>query len=353
VILVQAGGSQCEHARDVRKRHSGHLLPTSLLPVANRPLLRHALDWLAASGVRSTVVVVPEAIAKDAREAVPRGSRPIVIQWLERLPGESLADTLSAVAGFLEDEPFILHLADSLARQGLRSLTKSGPADRFDAMILVQEEPPSRSGNVIDLRHHLEPEDPRFRVPRGAPAGVALLGAGALEAVAALEPARRRFEAFADRLLALGGTVRACPVHEWWRFRGGAGALLEGNRFALDGLRADFDPALLVNSVVQGSVVIHRTAHVESSTIRGPAVIGPGAQVCEAYVGPYTSIGERAVIEGAEIEHSVIFAGASIKHLGGRLDASVVGRDARIFRDFRLPRAFRLEVGEGANVSLA
>jgi glucose-1-phosphate thymidylyltransferase len=57
-------------------------------------------------------------------------------------------------------------------------------------------------------------------------------------------------------------------------------------------------------------------------------------------------------IEGAEIEHSVVLSGASISHLGGRLEASVIGPKSRVFRDFRLPRALRLTVGEGAEVSL-
>ena len=59
------------------------------------------------------------------------------------------------------------------------------------------------------------------------------------------------------------------------------------------------------------------------------------------------------LIEGSEVEHSIILAGASISHLGGRLEASVVGPRARVFRDFRLPKALRLNVGEGAQVTLA
>jgi glucose-1-phosphate thymidylyltransferase len=100
-------------------------------------------------------------------------------------------------------------------------------------------------------------------------------------------------------------------------------------------------------------VVADATARIESSIVRGPAIVGPGAHVREAYVGPYTSIGEGVVIEGAEIEHSVVLAGASISYLGGRLEASVVGCDTKIFQDFRLPRALRVLVGQGANISLA
>ena len=42
-----------------------------------------------------------------------------------------------------------------------------------------------------------------------------------------------------------------------------------------------------------------------------------------------------------------------IEHLGGRLEASVVGRGARVYRDFALPRAYRLRVGDGNEISLA
>jgi len=307
-----------------------------------------------ASRVRSTVVVVPEGMAGDAREALRHKPRAMEIHWLERLPTEPLADVLTAAQGFLEGEPFILHLADSMARKSLPSRAETDPVDSLDAVILVQEEARSHPGEVVDLRPRLERAHPYFRVRRGAPAGVAVMGAGALDAAAALDPSRcRGFEALADRLLALGGTVRTRRVREWWRFRGRTGALLEGNRFALDGVSADFDRAHIASSDIQGSVVAHATASIESSIVRGPALIGPGARVHQAYIGPYTSLGERVVIEGAEIEHSVVFAGASIKHLGGRLEASIVGRDARIFRDFRLPRALRLEIGDGANVSLA
>jgi len=89
-----------------------------------------------------------------------------------------------------------------------------------------------------------------------------------------------------------------------------------------------------------------------ASVIVGPTVIGPGARIADAYIGPYTSIGSDVRIEGAEVERSIILPGASIMHIGGRLVGSVVGRDARVFRDFSLPRALRLNVGDGGEVSL-
>ena len=91
---------------------------------------------------------------------------------------------------------------------------------------------------------------------------------------------------------------------------------------------------------------------MQSSVIVGPAIVGPGALVRDSYIGPYTSIGAGVHIEGAEIERSIIMPRASITHIGGRLVGSVVGCDARVFRDFSLPRALRLNVGDGGEVAL-
>ena len=87
--------------------------------------------------------------------------------------------------------------------------------------------------------------------------------------------------------------------------------------------------------------------------IRGPAVIGAGVAVDDAYVGPFTSIGDGAQLDGAEIEDSIVCAGAVIRHVSGRIEQSVVGHQARLFRDFGLPKTLRLVVGDGTEVALA
>ena len=128
--------------------------------------------------------------------------------------------------------------------------------------------------------------------------------------------------------------------------------LLELNRIALDHLDEKVQRPNNTGNHFEGRVWIDERASVRASVIVGPAVIGPNATVADAYIGPYTSVGAGARIEGAEIERSIISPGASIMHIGERLAASVVGRDARVFRDFSLPRALRLWVGDGNEVAL-
>ena len=57
-------------------------------------------------------------------------------------------------------------------------------------------------------------------------------------------------------------------------------------------------------------MVIEPGARLERATVRGPAIIGAGARLTDCYVGPYTAIGEDCVVEGAEVEHSILLAGS-------------------------------------------
>jgi glucose-1-phosphate thymidylyltransferase len=325
----------------------------STLPVANRALLGHALDWLAQAGLREAAVIVPQELAGPARDAGAGGRGSLSVSWVEQLPDEPLAHVLGDLTGFLDDEPFVLHLADSLAKQSLRSLTAGGDGRDTEALLVIDESREVELAQVVQLRAAVGGGPVCPRPLRNDAAGVAVMSARALEAAAELDlPADHLLEALTERIQQRGGRVGTCRATEWWRFRGGADALLDGNRFALEGLRANYDRAQVRDSQVQGAMVLQADARIASSVVRGPAIIGARATLRDAYVGPYTSIGEDVTIEGAEIEHSVVMAGASIRHLNGRLEASVIGPRSRVFRDFSLPRALRLTVGEGAEVSL-
>ena len=59
------------------------------------------------------------------------------------------------------------------------------------------------------------------------------------------------------------------------------------------------------------------------------------------------------MMEGAEIEHSIVFSGAEIRYVGAGLESSVIGQGARVSRSFRIPGAVRLSIGDGAEVALS
>jgi glucose-1-phosphate thymidylyltransferase len=327
----------------------------ALLPVANRPLLRHALDWLSSAGINEVTIVTGDRLANEAREALDDGPRwPFEPYLVVAAPGESLGESLAGLAGFLDGEPFVVHLADSLARQSLASVLGGTEPGDLDAIVVVHG-PDDASPSVVDIRERRNGAQAAGRPELGCSAtgGVAVLGARVVQEAADLDAwPGRELNVLAERVNQLGGSVRVRRASGWWRCGRGTDAVLEGNRFALEALGQTPLRGEIIDSRIQGAVLMDPTARVESSIVRGPVVIGAGVRLRDAYVGPYTSIGNDVVIEGAEVEHSIVMPEASIRYLGGRLEASVVGAGARVFRDFRLPRAMRLSVGRGAEISL-
>ncbi|MDQ6805453.1 MAG: NTP transferase domain-containing protein [Actinomycetota bacterium] len=333
--------------------------PVALAPVANRPLLVHALDSLKHTDVREVAVVVDPSSETRARRAV-RDALSVdceldldVVYIGDRSRG-SLASSLAAVKGFVGEEPFILHLNDSISRGSLAPVLSVAPLGRLDALLITYDGGPDIPDAVTDLavQRFAAPEGPRSSA---VPAGVYVFGAGIFEAFdGANGHSAYELKAISSvgRMSELGGQVDIRTTSGWWRYDERPDALLDGNRFALERLVSDFTGAHLRDVRIQGDAVIHPTAQVESTTVRGPATIGPGARIKDSYIGPYTSVGEGVVIEGAELENSIVFPGASLRHLGSRLEASVIGPQAKISRDFRLPKALRLTIGEGAEISL-
>jgi NDP-sugar pyrophosphorylase family protein len=152
--------------------------------------------------------------------------------------------------------------------------------------------------------------------------------------------------------LAPGGGRRV-ELDGAWRYDGTVDGVLEANTMVLDGLKRGRVGVDLSRATVEGRVQVDPSAELDGAKLRGPVYIGPGARLVETYVGPYTSIGPGVTLEGVEIEHSIVLPGAQIRYPGRRLEASLIGEDAHIGRDYGLPSALRLRVGPNAEIQLS
>ena len=80
--------------------------------------------------------------------------------------------------------------------------------------------------------------------------------------------------------------------------------------------------------------------------------MGSGSRITDAYIGPYTAIGEDVAISSAELEHSIVLSGSSIRDLEYRIEASLIGKNVEIKRGPALPKAYRFVVGDNADVQI-
>lgn len=330
----------------------GRIRVPALEHVANRPILDHVLDSLHVAGVDEILLAASAAVAGDIRDRLePRDD--VAIEYLEQATPLDLAGALRLAAPIVKDVPCIVHRASGLLDEPLaRFVTRLRSTP--DALLVVhQTSSPDEHLSLAtqDMLHLAE-----FTADHAlGMAGVWLFGPGAMPIVSS-SPwdalGKVELTTLGARISAAGGTFHAELAETWRQYRGHPLELLELNRIVLDRRESGMRRPANNGNRIEGRVWIHETASVRASVIVGPTVIGPGARITDSYIGPYTSIGERARVEGAEVERSIISAGASVQHVGGRLVASVVGRDARVFRDFSLPRALRLRVGDGTEVAL-
>ena len=96
--------------------------------------------------------------------------------------------------------------------------------------------------------------------------------------------------------------------------------MLEANRLILDVLEPRIDGEV-VDSTIEGRVVIEEGARLVRSSVRGPAIIGAGALVEDAYIGPYSAISSGVVVRRAEVEHSILLEDSRVEDLDARVES--------------------------------
>jgi glucose-1-phosphate thymidylyltransferase len=333
--------------------------------VANRPIVCHVLERMQQAGATEVAIVVPERESAEVRACIDaEGPAGLPVEYLPFVASEALDATqhpdalepaLNAAVDFVGDEACLVHVAEGLLDHSLESLIAQSREPRTELVVFAARSANDAGSTGLATRRLLHLADVAPSARPLSLTGVALFAPGALRRASRAcwwKSGALDLVAIAEQLLACGASVHV-ELAGGWRSHGGQVAdLLELNRIALDALPRRQTSIPGVENRIEGDVEVHPTACVQSSAIVGPAIVGPNALVLGSYIGPYTSIGADVQIEGAEVERSIILPGARITHIGGRLVGSVVGRDARVFRDFSLPRALRLNVGDGGEVAL-
>ncbi len=350
--LILSGG------KGTRLRPITHTSAKQLVPVANKPVLFYGIDAMASAGITDVGIVIAPETGDEIRAAVGTGeAHGVSVTYIEQDEPLGLAHAVLTAEPFLGREPFVMYLGDNLLRNGINALVEAFRTEEPDALILLTPVIDPENYGVAELdgdgvkRLTEKPEVPESDL---ALVGVYMFTAAIFDAARAIRPSWRGELEITDAIQHLidgGLRVDSHIVHGWWKDTGQVQDMLEANRLILDDLGEKLEGDL-VDSRVEGRVEIAAGARLERATVRGPAVIGAGSQITDAYIGPYTAIGENVTIARAEIEHSIVLSGSSVTDLEGRVEASLIGRNVTITRGPTLPRAYRFVVGDNAEISI-
>jgi len=350
--LILSGG------KGTRLQPITHTSAKQLVPVANKPVLFYGIEAMADAGIEDIGIIIAPETGAEIRAAAGDGSRfGVRITYVEQDAPLGLAHAVLTAERFLDGDWFVMYLGDNLLQGGISGLVESFRSSEPDALILLTPVPDPENFGVAELdsgRVVALVEKPTQPATDLALVGVYMFTAGIHDAARAIEPSARGELEITDAIQYLvdgGKRVEPHIVKGWWKDTGRLDDMLEANRLVLDRIEPRVEGEL-IQSQCDGRVVVEPGARLERTSVRGPAIIGAGAQLTDCYIGPYTAIGEDCVICEAEVEHSILLAGSSVRNLEGRMESSLLGRNVTISRGVRQPKAYRFMVGDNSEIGI-
>jgi glucose-1-phosphate thymidylyltransferase len=351
--LILSGGA------GTRLRPITHTSAKQLVPVANKPVLFYGIEALVEAGIREIGVIIAPETGEEIRHAAGDGSDfGASITYIEQEAPLGLAHALLTAEDYLGQSPFVMYLGDNLLRDGITDLVEVFRRSEPDALILLTPVDDPSSYGVAELNG--ERVIRLVEKPKDPPSDLALVGVymftpSIFAAAHSIEPSGRGELEITDAIDSLISTDRRVESHivkGWWKDTGKLEDMLEANRLVLEDIKPRIDGELDSESRVEGRVAIEKGARLERSVVRGPAIIGAGTQLTDAYIGPYTAIDRDVVIIGSEVEHSIVLAGSSIRNLHARMEASLLGKNVSLSRSEGMPKTLRFLVGDNADISI-
>jgi len=320
--------------------------------VANKPILFYGIEAIRDAGITDVGIVVGDT-HEEIKAAVGDGSRfGIKVTYIKQDAPLGLAHAVKVSRGFLGDDDFVMFLGDNLIKDGITPFVREFERERPNSQILLAQVKNPQEFGVAELNGNVvvrlveKPKDPPSNY---ALVGVYLFDKHIFDAVDAIQPSARGELEITDAIQHLIDSkldVRSQVITGWWKDTGKLEDMLEANRIVLSGLGTDIRGEVDAHSRIEGDVVIGEGSRVVASTLRGPLIIGRNCRIQDAFVGPFSSIHDGGVIEGSEVEHSILLEGAKVIGLQHRMESSLLGREVEIVRGTHRPASYRFLVGD-------
>jgi glucose-1-phosphate thymidylyltransferase len=315
----------------------------------------YALETLREAGVRDIAIILGSLAPEKVQEYYGDGANfGVRITYIHQGEPKGIAHAVKLTEYFVGDEPFVVFLADNLLKGGIREMALDFEKSHAAAQIALCHVRNPQSFGIADLK-----DGKIVRLvekPKDSPSDLALVGIyffrkQVFDAVRRLHPSWRNELEITDAVQTLlddGLEVRHRLVKGWWKDTGLPEDILEANQLVLSELSSYNRGQLEHDAKVSGIVCIGEGTVIRAgTTLRGPLIVGKNCEIGpEAYLGPYTSIGDNTVVRGAEVENTII-VGESRIECKRRIVDSLIGRNTQIIDSSNiLPRGSRFIIGE-------
>jgi glucose-1-phosphate thymidylyltransferase len=352
--LILSGG------QGTRLRPLTHTIAKQLVPVAGKPILWYVLNHIAEAKIKNTGVIISPETGQNVKNYIQDGAQwGLKTRFIVQKKPAGLAHAVLTARNFLGNDDFVMYLGDNLLSEGVKNAIERFKKKKSEALIFLKRvDDPKRfgvarldsEGKVVELIE--KPENPPSNF---ALVGVYIFTNKIFDAIARIKPSKRGELEITDaiqELINMGYAVDSQILDGWWLDTGKKDDLLEANTIVLDEyIKHDIAGEVDALSRITGRVTIEVGTVVINSHMRGPIKIGKNARIENSFIGPHTSIGDGTIIKDSAIEHSVILSDSVIEGIE-RLEDSLIGRNAKVFKNKYRHTALRLMISDDTVVEV-
>ncbi|OQX70923.1 glucose-1-phosphate thymidylyltransferase [Candidatus Parcubacteria bacterium 4484_255] len=352
--LITAGG------HGTRLRPITNSFNKHLIPIANKPMLIYAIEKVVNAGIKDIGIVINPGDKEIPRILGVGEKWKAKITYIEQTGGAlGLAHVVKISQPFIGKEPFLFYLGDNIILGEIKKFVKQFETGDYNCLLAISKVrdpqrfgvPEIKNGYIVKVE-----EKPLHPKSNFAVTGIYFYDYHVFEAVNNIKPSDRGELEISDvhsYLIDKGYKVGYNEITGWWKDTGKPNDLLEASQLILSGVKRHLDVDIPDSVEIQGNAIIGKNTDISAKTvIRGPAIIGENCIIKNAYIGPYTSIGNGVEIYSAEIENSIILDYVDI-NCGVRIVDSILGANVNITPTHQtLPGGHKLIIGENSIIEL-
>jgi glucose-1-phosphate thymidylyltransferase len=334
---ILTGGGRATRLHPITTTVNKHLLP-----LANKPMMFHAIEKAVDAGISEIFINVNPGETELQKYIGDGGHWGIDITYFEQTGGpQGIAHVVNEAKEFIGDDPFMFYLSDNILLGGLKDLVDEFNSKKHDCMLALSEVPdPERfgvpifceKGTLIDV--HEKPENPPNNF---AVTGIYLYGPKVFfEAYKNIEPSHRgeyEISSIHSHFLKNGLSVGHKEITGWWKDTGKPKDMLLANKLLLEQLEETAFPnhgSIHKDAKIFGKVRIGIGSQVGAGvTIEGPVIIAENCMLEDCNIGPAVTIGNGTEVKKARIDNSIILENTTIDtsvHITG----SIIGKNVVI-----------------------
>jgi len=328
--------------------------PKHLLPLINKPVLFYGIESMIEAGITEIGIVVSPIYKKVFADALQKAVPPhIQIELIEQREPKGLAHAVSIARSFTQADDFILYLGDNIIDGSLKPLLEQFYNEKLDGLVSVSHVDRPEQFGVVEMKGDKISrvvEKPKHPPSNLAINGVYLFRETIYEAISKIHPSARGEYEITDAIQQLIDDHYQLGIFHspyWWKDTGLPKDLIVCNQYYLSKLTGISNKGFIdSSSSVSIAAIIGENTKIVNSVIRGPVIIGPNTTIENCYIGPFTSISENVLMNGCELENSIVMENTLLDHIPHRIDESLIGGDVKIMGHTQIPNRIHMLTGD-------